>query len=134
MHTVDVPSRSAPLWLNMVPNTGCIMPSLKMRNHVSRIERMEYRFDLDKPYICGFIPVARHGYPFFPSLSLFYSYHRLPRSLVQTHPLYYVAPYRFQNLGEELIVKHPRHAIGHCYTTPTVAPQQHGDASALHWT
>ena len=86
----------------------------------SQIKGMEYLFDSDKPYFAAWRQL--HDIDSNPSDSIFYTFAPLSKSGANT-PLYYAALCGFQNLVEQLIVKHPDHvnAIGGYYLTPAVA-------------
>ena len=70
----------------------------------SRIKRIKYLVDLDKPYFeawCQLDDVDT------PPLGLFFS--DFLEIWPKTHLPYYAAPRGFQNLVEELIIEHPWH-------------------------
>jgi hypothetical protein len=88
---------------------------------VSRIKGMENLFDLDKPYFAAWCQLF--NIDTFPSdTSVLYWFADSQESGGNT-PLYYAALCGFQNLVEQLIIKHPQHvnAIGGRYKTPAVA-------------
>ena len=89
---------------------------------VSRIKGMENLFDLDKPYFAAWCQLF--NIDTFPSdTSILHWSANNPSKSGRNTPLYYAALCGFQNLVEQLIIKHPQHvnAIGGCYRTPVVA-------------
>jgi ankyrin repeat protein len=86
----------------------------------SRINGMEYLFDLDKPYFAAWCQL--YDIDIDRSDSVFYQFTPIDKYGANT-PLYYAALCGFPNLVEQLIVKHPQHvnAIGGYYMTPAVA-------------
>jgi hypothetical protein len=86
---------------------------------VSRIKGLEDILDLDKPYFEAWRRL--HDIDNYSSASVFFQFTPYPKS--DAKPLYYAALCGFQNVVEQLIVKHPQHvnAIGGWYMTPAVA-------------
>jgi hypothetical protein len=90
----------------------------QFENVASRIKGMEYLFDADKPYFAAWRKL--HDIDIESPDSVFYMF--TSRKSAGT-PLYYAALCGFQNIVEQLIVKHRKHAraIGGWYMTPAVA-------------
>jgi hypothetical protein len=87
----------------------------------SRIEGMEYLFDLDKPYFAAWRRL--HDIDIRPPYrSVLYEFGHGSKSGANI-PLYYAALCGFANLVEQLIAKHPQHAnvVDGAYMTPAVA-------------
>ena len=81
---------------------------------------MEYLFDLDKPHFAAWLQL--HNIDIDPDAeSILYEFTPILKSTAT--PLYYTALCRFQDLAEQLIVKHPQHVctIGGYYMIPAVA-------------
>jgi len=90
-------------------------------NVSSRLRQaMECLFDPDKPHFAAWLQL--HDIDIDPDAeSILYEFTPILKSTAT--PLYYAALCRFQDLVEQLIVKHPQHvyAIGGYYMTPAVA-------------
>src|SRR5258707_15361407 len=81
---------------------------------------MEYLFDLDKPHFAAWLQL--HDIDIDPDAkSILYEFTPILKSTAT--PLYYTALCRFQDLAEQLIVKHPQHVctIGGYFIKPTLA-------------
>ena len=100
----------------------------------SRINGMEYLFDLDKPYFAAWCQL--HDIDIDRPNHVFFQFTAFSKSCANT-PLYYAALCGFKDLVEQLIVKHPEHinAPGGYYGTPALAAlaRRHFElAQALH--
>ena len=88
----------------------------------SRIEGMDYLFDLDKPYFVAWRRL--HDIDTSPSdPSIFYDFTPIEEKSDANTSLYYAVLCRFPDLVERLMEKHPQHvnAIGGYNMTPAVA-------------
>ena len=94
----------------------------QFKDVVLRIKGMESLFDLDKPYFAAWCQLFNiDTYP--SDTSVLYWFVDFSQESGGNTPLYYAALCGFQNLVEQLIIKHPQHvnAIGGRYKTPAVA-------------